>query len=217
MKFAERLYRSPFGRIMSSMAHLLARIQQPFMLYGYYDYASKSFRKWTRMSSDVIIMNKERLAVGDHVWVWHHSIIDATEGLTIEEGVQVGAWVGIFTHGSERAVRLLGPQFINILNNERLGYTRGSVNIGAYTFIGAGSVILPGVTIGKGCLIGTGTLVTKDVPDYAIVVGSPGIIKGSTLDLDEKFVRENDLTSTYYDPQALSLIKQRILTDNKGG
>jgi acetyltransferase-like isoleucine patch superfamily enzyme len=213
MRFSERVYRSYLGRIMSAAAQLLARIQQPFMVYGYYDHASKSFRKWTRMSSNVIIMNKEKLSIADYVWVWHHSILDATEGLIIGEGVQVGAWVGIFTHGSEKAIRLLGSEFIHIPNSERLGYTRGCVKIGAYTFIGAGSVILPGVKIGKGCLIGTGTLVTKDIPDYAIVVGSPGVIKGSTLELDEEFVRENDLSTTYYDPQALNLIKQKITNE----
>jgi acetyltransferase-like isoleucine patch superfamily enzyme len=160
----------------------------------------------------VIILNKKGLSIADHVWVWHHSILDATEGLIIDAGVQIGAWVGIFTHGSERAVRLLGREFIHIPNNERLGYTRGSVKIGAYSFIGAGSVILPGITIGKGCLLGTGTLVTKDVPDYALFLGSPGEIKGSTLDLDEGFVLENDLSSTYYDMQALNIIKQKIAT-----
>jgi acetyltransferase-like isoleucine patch superfamily enzyme len=197
---------------MSGAAQLLARIQQPFMVYGFYDHTSKNFRKWTRISSDVIILNKKGLSIADHVWVWHHSILDATEGLIIDEGVQIGAWVGIFTHGSERAVRLLGREFIHIPNNERLGYTRGSVKIGAYSFIGAGSVILPGITIGKGCLLGTGTLVTKDVPDYALFLGSPGEIKGSTLDLDEGFVLENDLSSTYYDMQALNIIKQKIAT-----
>ena len=97
MKFTERLYRSPLGWIMSTLAQFLARIQQPFMVYGYYDHGSKSFRKWTRMSSDVVIMNKKGLSISDHVWVWHHSILDATEGLIIGEGVQIGAWVGILT------------------------------------------------------------------------------------------------------------------------
>lgn len=42
--------------------------------------------------------------------------------------------------------------------------------------IGANSVILPGVTIGKEALVGAGSVVTKDVPDRAIVVGNPATI-----------------------------------------
>ena len=134
--------------------------------------------------------------------------MDATEGLIIEEGCQIGAWVGIFSHGSENAIRLLGAQFVQIPNAQRKGYTRGSVKIGAYTFIGAGSVLLPGVTIGKGCLIGAGTLVIKDIPDYSIVIGSPGQIKGSTLDQDKRFFQDFDFSGTYYDQDALEQIKR---------
>lgn len=210
MRLLERIYRSPIGRVMSTLGHLVARLQTPFMVYGFVDPATRVFRKYTRMSSTVMIMNEGKLSIGDHVWVWHHSILDATEGLILEEGCQIGAWVGIFTHGSERAVRLLGKQFVHIPNTERKGYTRGSVRIGAYTFVGAGSVILPGVTIGRGCLIGTGTLVAKSVPDYSIVVGSPGQVKGSTLDLDKKVFSEFDFSETYYDAQALDLIKQSL-------
>ncbi len=39
--------------------------------------------------------------------------------------------------------------------------------------LGGGSTILPGVTIGQGAMIGAGTVVTKSVPDYAVVVGNP--------------------------------------------
>lgn len=56
----------------------------------------------------------------------------------------------------------------------------GNVTIGSYTQIGAGAVILPKLTIGKNVIIGAGTIVTKDIPDNAVVVGTPGkIIKYS--------------------------------------
>lgn len=210
MSFVEWMYRSPLGRLMSCIARLWGRVHRPFMVYGYYDYGARTFRKYTRISSTVVIMNERRLSVGNGVWVWHHSILDATEGLIIEDGCQVGAWVGIFTHGSENAARLLGPQFVHIHNTKRKGYTRGSVKVGAYTFIGAGSVILPGVTIGKGCLIGTGTVVNKDVPDFSIVVGNPGQIKGSTIELDKKKFRDHDYSDTYFDAAALETIRASI-------
>ena len=44
--------------------------------------------------------------------------------------------------------------------------------------IGANAVILPGVTIGEYALVGAGSVVTKDVPDYAIVAGNPSKVIG---------------------------------------
>ena len=45
--------------------------------------------------------------------------------------------------------------------------------------IGANATIIAGVTIGKYAMIGAGSVVTKDVPDYSLVVGNPGKIVGS--------------------------------------
>ena len=67
---------------------------------------------------------------------------------------------------------------------------------------------MPGITIGKGCLIGAGTLVVQDIPDYSIVAGVPGKMKGSTLDLDKKFFEKNDFSDTYYSKEALNFIKK---------
>lgn len=50
------------------------------------------------------------------------------------------------------------------------------VIIGDDVWVGANSVILPGVTVGNGAIIGAGSVVTKDVPEYAIVVGNPARI-----------------------------------------
>jgi acetyltransferase-like isoleucine patch superfamily enzyme len=204
MRLLERLYRSPIGRVMSIVGHQYAKLQQPFMIYGYKDPGTHRFQKYTRISSSAVIVNEKNLSLADHVWVWHYSVLDATEGLKIDEGCQIGAWVGIFTHGSQNSIRLLGRQYVNIPSTERKGYTRGAVKIGAYTFVGAGAIVLPGVTIGKGCLIGAGTLVTKDVPDYSIVAGSPGQVRGSTLDLDRKYLTDPEIAQTYYEPSLLN-------------
>jgi hypothetical protein len=213
MKLLEKMYRSPLGRIMSIMANFIASWGKPFMVYGYCDPHTGVFRKYTRMSSKVTIMNKHNLSVADHVWIWHYSIIDATEGITIEEGAQIGAWVGIFTHGSENSIRLLGKEFINISNKERKGYTRGKVKIGAYTFVGARSTILPGCTIGKGCIIAAGSIVSKDVPDFSIYVGNK-IVGKSTIEKDLIFFKSYDFSDTYYNEEALRLIDKMKNNEN---
>lgn len=49
----------------------------------------------------------------------------------------------------------------------------GQITVGAGAFIGAGATVLPGLTIGEGAVVGAGAVVTKDVPPFTIVVGSP--------------------------------------------
>jgi sugar O-acyltransferase (sialic acid O-acetyltransferase NeuD family) len=56
----------------------------------------------------------------------------------------------------------------------------GCVHVGEGTLVGAGAVVLPGIRIGRNVLVGAGAVVTRDVPDFAIVVGNPARSKGST-------------------------------------
>lgn len=64
-----------------------------------------------------------------------------------------------------------------------LNYTKiGRVNIGNNVFIGAESVVMPGVTIGNNVIIGVNSTVTHDVPDGMVVVGSPARILCTTED-----------------------------------
>ena len=50
------------------------------------------------------------------------------------------------------------------------------VHIKASAWIGAGATILPGVCVGRHAVVGAGSVVTKDVPDYAVVVGNPASV-----------------------------------------
>lgn len=47
------------------------------------------------------------------------------------------------------------------------------VTIGDDCWIGGNTTIMPGVTIGKGCTIGAGSVVTRDIPDFSVAIGSP--------------------------------------------
>jgi acetyltransferase-like isoleucine patch superfamily enzyme len=53
------------------------------------------------------------------------------------------------------------------------GIYKRDVNVGNNCWIGYGACILRGVTVGDNCIIGTNTVVTKDVPDNAVVAGAP--------------------------------------------
>jgi acetyltransferase-like isoleucine patch superfamily enzyme len=62
--------------------------------------------------------------------------------------------------------------------------------IGSYSVLAVNAVVLPGVKIGEHCLIGAATVVTKDVADYQVAVGSPAKIKGDVRNLKSKATGE---------------------------
>ena len=66
-------------------------------------------------------------------------------------------------------------------------------------------MVFPGISIGKGCIIGAGAIVNKNIPDYSIVIGQPGKIVGSTMDLDIELIKKNDYSQTYYDISIFNL------------
>lgn len=63
-----------------------------------------------------------------------------------------------------------------------------------YAAIGAGAVIVCGVTIGRRALVGAGAVVTKDVPDHAIVVGNPARVIRTFEQRQEPFTFESAVT-----------------------
>ena len=58
-----------------------------------------------------------------------------------------------------------------------VGHINEPVKIGSNVWIGANSVICPGVTIGNNAIIAAGSIVTKDIPQAVLVSGNPAIIK----------------------------------------
>lgn len=63
-----------------------------------------------------------------------------------------------------------------VIGNTLEGVSKGNIVIKDDVWIGYGSIILSGVTIGQGAVIAAGTIVTKDVPPYAVVGGNPAHI-----------------------------------------
>ncbi len=106
-----------------------------------------------------------RVRIGSYVKIQNH--VSVFEGVTLEDGVFVGPHVCFTNDLFPRAItpdgRLKGIDDWEI--------TPTLVKYGAS--IGAGSVILCGVTIGAFALIGAGSMVTRDVPPHACVFGNP--------------------------------------------
>lgn len=103
--------------------------------------------------------------------------------VVLGDNVKVQNNVSIYTGVICEEDVFLGPSmvFTNVTNprsavNRRGNYERTLVRKGAS--IGANATIVCGHTIGRFAFIGAGTVVTKDVPDYALVVGNPGRQRG---------------------------------------
>ena len=110
----------------------------------------------------VVIGN--RVKIQNNVSVYH--------GVTIEDGVFLGPHVCFCNDLLPRAITPDGA--IKGQDDWTVGPTL--VRYGAS--IGAGSVILPNMTIGRFALVGAGSVVTRDVPDHALVYGNPARQRG---------------------------------------
>lgn len=112
----------------------------------------------TFMESGVVIGRNVTIKNGNMLW----------EGITIEEGVFIGPGVFFTNDRHPRSPRL--PEASHrYADHSWLSPTL--VKQGAA--IGAGAVILPGITIGTFATIGAGAVVTKDVRAYSVVAGNP--------------------------------------------
>jgi len=93
-------------------------------------------------------------------------------GTTIEDGVFIGPHV-CFTN--DRFPRAINEDGTLKLRND---WSIIKITIKKGASIGANTTILPGITIGEYALIGAGSVVTKDVPSFALVYGNPAKIHG---------------------------------------
>ena len=103
--------------------------------------------------------------IGDNVKIQNNALIYF--GSKIEDGVFIGPNVCLTNDKTPRAITPDGK----LKTNE--DWDRGTTLVKKGASIGASSVILPGITVGKFAMVGAASLVTKDVKDYELVYGNP--------------------------------------------
>ena len=105
------------------------------------------------------------LHIGKRVIVNVGVYLSGEGGLTIEDDVLIGPYAKLLSAGHQ--VHGGDPR----VNHNPLTYASVRVCEGAW--IGAGAIVLQGVSVGRGAVVGAGSVVTKNVPDFAVVAGNP--------------------------------------------
>jgi len=133
-------------------------------------------RDGARIGTDCIVGEKTYLGpgvvVGDLVKI--NTSVYICTGVTIERGVMVSAHV-VFTN--DRYPRATTPDLERLRPSEADETTLSTLVCEGAT-IGAAAVIGPGIVLGRFAMIGMGSVVTRSVPDFQLVVGSPAVAVG---------------------------------------
>lgn len=132
--------------------------------------------KKTNIHPTVLLREAHNIIIGDNCYFNHNTILTGGHGnekLIIGNNVMTGPNVSFFVanHNFENLDRPINSQ----------GYYEKSIIIEDDVWIGAGTVVTSGVTIGKGCVIGAGSVITHDIPPYSIAAGTPTKVIHSRL------------------------------------
>jgi acetyltransferase-like isoleucine patch superfamily enzyme len=141
-----------------------------------------------------IVHPKARVQIDPNIRFGRHATVHPYARVTISGGsLKMGEWANIQTF----SIVAVGSSKVTIGNHVRVGPNTNLIGvnhvfhdretpihrqpmedpgleIGDDVWIGANCVVLPGVKIGRGAVVGAGTVVTKDVPEFAVLVGNPG-------------------------------------------
>lgn len=137
-----------------------------------------------RIGKETVIFRRTELEHPDRIQVGSNSsigwfvLLDGRGGLIIGSNVNISSYSKFITGGHDPD----SPDFADFYK---------PITIGDRAWICTGAIVLAGVTIGEGAVVGAGSVVTKDVPPYAIVGGVPA-----------KFIRARNKDLTYEIPPA---------------
>lgn len=133
--------------------------------------------KKTKLHPTVLLREAERIIIGDYCLINHNNVLQAGKKNAFIK-------IGNYVHTGPGVMMFAYNHSFDDLNVPSItqDYYDGEILVGDDVWIGAGTIILPGVTIGTGAVIAAGSVVNKDVPPYAVAGGVPArVLKMRTL------------------------------------
>ena len=116
------------------------------------------------------IFTYENIEIGDDVYIGANAVFQSSYG-KIKIGSHVMFGPGVHIHGGNHKIYEIGVLMKHA--TKKMPGDDGIIIIEDDCWIGANSLILANVTIGKGSVIGAGSIVTKNVPPYSVYTGVP--------------------------------------------
>ncbi len=123
-----------------------------------------------RIDAFASIIATGAVTLGSYIHIASHCLLAAAEGILMADFSTLSSGVKIFTRSDDYSGRHMTNPTVPELYT---GAQRGAVTLERHVIVGAGSIILPGVTIGEGSAIGALSLVAKSLPPWGIHAGIP--------------------------------------------
>jgi maltose O-acetyltransferase len=115
-----------------------------------------------------------KVVIGEDSIIGERAFLDGRDKLLIGDHVDMASEVMVYNSEHD-------------LESEKFEAITEPVEINDYVFIGPRAIILPGVKIGRGAIVAAGAVITKDVPEFAIVGGVPAKVIGERKLKDLKY------------------------------
>ena len=139
----------------------------------------------------IIVASREPVIIGRHVHIASHGYISGSDGVSIGDFSTFAPGVLTFSSSDDyHGTRLTNPT----VPRHMMGGPAGPVSIGRHVIIGAGTVILPDLSIGDGVAVGAQSLVNRSLPEWGVYYGLPAKWskprKKDLLDLERQLLEQ---------------------------
>jgi putative colanic acid biosynthesis acetyltransferase WcaF len=111
------------------------------------------------------VLEPERLSIGRGTIIGRGCLIDARGGIEIGDNVNISSYSRLMTAK-------------HLIHDPEFPAAYGPIVVGDRAWIAMGATVLDGVTIGEGAVVAANATVTRDVPPFAIVAGTPATVVG---------------------------------------
>ncbi len=167
--------RSIFLEFIVFMLHIAGNIPSHSIRRLCYALAGIRMGKGSVIHTGARFYEPSRIRIGDDTIVGEGAVLDGRGAITIGDHVDMATDVMIYNSQHDTS------------SDDFHAVTR-DVTIKDYAFIGPRAIILPGVTVGRGAVVAAGAVVTRDVPDFAVVGGVPAAVIGQRKNTEPRYI-----------------------------